>query len=383
MTTKRYLTRRGFMRSAGGSAAAAMFLAACGQTPPEPVAQEPAPAAPASNTAPPPAQGAQLQPSAQPEVKELILASANPNYATQAIYWIAREMGYFEEEGFTKVEIATVDENFRGIVGGSINFGDVDASDVFVAATNNVPVKMLGTWRDREWQILGLSPSIKSPEDLRGKSMIIGTPGTREFAMRADAIRRWSGGTINPDTDLNQISISGASDAWNQALLSDQVQLAAQFPRHVKSIRAAGGDIVLGGWLELPQEGFIGRQDFIEQNPQTTVNLMRALLKARRVWLDYTRKDEIIALMRNNNFNISDDFAEAYYAEPEQYSIDGGFRMQAMNTFISQLAAFDVVPASLRYEAFTDLRYLHQAQREILGMQWPTPTDQSLFALYS
>ena len=375
----RGMSRRSFLK-AGGVSMLSAILAGCASKAPAVVAT----VAPAS------AQGqnqggnalAGRKPSAPPEVTEITVGSANPNYATQAIYWIAKEKGYFDEEGFKNVEIITASENFAGIVGGSIHFGDVDSSDVFVSAKENVPVKMLGTWRDREWQILGLSPSVKKPEDLKGGKCILGTPGTREYDMRAAAIKNWSKGAVDPEKDLDPIEISGASDAYNQALLADQVQVAVQFPRHVKSIRKAGGQVILGGWLEIPQEGLITHADFLAKNPQTVTNFIRATIKGRADWLNHDLKDEIIALMKKNDFNITPDFEEAYYVEPEQYSLHGGFRMQAMYNFIHQLAQYGTVPADLKYEVFTDLKPLHQAQTELLGNAWPPPKDQSLLSLY-
>lgn len=377
---KKQLSRRSFLK-AGGASALTALLAACGRgAPTEPPVAPTAASDTGSQTAALDLGG--RKPSAPPETTEIICGPSNPNYATQAIYWIAQELGYFEEEGFKKVEIITANENFAGVVGGSLTFADVDSSDVFISAMENVPVTMLGTWRDREWQILGLSPTVKTPEDLKGGKMIIGTPGTREYGMRVDAIKRWSKGTVDPETEMEPISISGASDAYNQALLADQVKLALQFPRHVKSIRQAGGDIILSGWLEIPQEGLIANDSFIEKNPQTVVNFLRATLKARAVWLNHDRKDEILAMMKKNNFTITPDFEEAYFVEPEQYALNGGFRMQAMYNYLKQLSDLDIVPATMKYQDFTNLDFLHQAQKELYGTQWPPPEDKSLLSLY-
>lgn len=130
-------------------------------------------------------------------------------------------------------------------------------------------------------------------------------------------------------------------------------------------------------------EGLIANNDFISQNPQTVVNFLRALLKARAIWLNHSMKDEVIALMKKNDFNITPDFEEAYFVEPEQYSLNGAFRMQAMYNYLAELARLGTVPETLRYQDFCDLSFLHQAQQELYGTQWPPPDDRSLLALYS
>lgn len=379
MTTTKYLSRRGFIKATGGGAAAALLLTACAGQAPQQAAE---PASPATSSAPATV-GIRSLPASPPEVKTVSVGMDNPNYATQAIYWIAKAKGYFTEEGFENVDIITADEALQGVIGGSLTFANTDTDFIITAVLNNIPIRMISVHRDHEWQILGYGPDIKTPTDLKGKKGILGTPGTREYARNSRAIVAWSNGTINPDTDIENIEISGNSDAFNQALLSGQVSIAVQFPRHVKSIREAGGDIILGGWNEVPQEALATRQDFLQQNPNTVINFERALLKARAIWLDYSKRDEVIELLKaTNQFNFREGFEEAYYIEPEQYSIHGGFNMQAMWNYLRSLSEFGIIPETVKYQDFCDLTALHTAQMQILGSQWPPKEDRSLLSLY-
>ncbi len=374
------VNRRRFMGIAGGaSAAIATLLSSCGT----PAAT---PAAPAGGeTAATSGAGGRLidAPEGKPETTSIVVAMDNPNYATQAQYYIARDLGFFQQEGFSKVEILTADDTFLGVVSGDITFANTDTDILINGVVNNQPARMICCNRDHEWQIIGLGSDIKAPADLIGKKVILNDPGTREWARSKAAISRWSNGEVDIDRDCEGITVSGGSDNWNQALVSGQVSASIQYPRHVESVKKAGGTILLGGWNEVPQEAMTVNTDFAAKNPITVLNYLRAILKARAVWCDPTRKDEVIALLKaTNQFNFREGFERAYFVEPEQYSIHAGFAMQSMNSYLTDLGSYGLVPEGMRYEAFADLSFLHKAQKQILGTTLPSATDQSLLTLY-
>lgn len=376
------MNRRRFMGIAGGaSAAMAALLTGC--------AQSAAPAAPASGGEA--AGGASAQgsgrtigaPANQPETKDIIIAMDNPNYATQAQYYIAREFGFFKEEGFNDVQILTADETFKGVVGGSITFSNTDTDELVNGVLEGVDAIMIGCNRDHEWQLYGFGADIKAPADLKGKKVIMQAPGTREFERARKAISNWSNGEVDIASDCEAITVSGGSDNWNQALIAGQVSASIQYPRHVESVKAAGGTILLGGWNEVPQEAIVTRKSFVESNPNTVTNYLRAIIKARAVWKDVSRRDEIITMLKGTGqFNFREGFERAYFVEPEQYSLHAGFAMQAMNSFLTDLASYGLVPADLRYQAFTNLAPLHAAQKQVLNTNMPAAEDQSLLTLY-
>ena len=375
---KKRFSRRDFVRVAGATAATLPLLAACAEDPTE------APVAPDNGGETGLIEGQRgglWLPPEQPELKEISASLDNPNFYTVVHWHLINDYGYAAEEGFDKYEFFVSDEPFQGVIGGEITFGSVDADYVMVAKTEGVPVVSIATHRDHEWHIQGLSPSIKSPADLKGTMAAgLGSVGTRTFEQRRTAILNWSDGEVDITTDVEHVKMSGGSDARQVALIADQVQIASIYTRHLKGMTDGGASFFVSGWYEYPQEAIIVHQDTYDKYPRTIVNFLRAYLKSLNTLRDWDMKAQIEATMaEQRDMTLTPEFDAAWVTQVEALAPGGMWRTVAMRFFLDQLAKYEVIPQGTKYQDFAKPDLLRIAQRELMGWAWPPDTQKDIF----
>lgn len=284
----------------------------------------------------------------------------NPNYATQLPIYVAQAQGFFEEVGISEFEAITTDEYVAGLIGGSVDVTQGDTDVILGSAEESgAGLKWLGTYRGTEWQIMGVAPGIETAEDLKGGKVSGGQRGGRNEYVQSKILRELG---LDPEKDVEFVAIGGASDARLQALLGGQIQAASVFPRHRAALEEAGGQFLHEELVDSPQEGMAAMGPWIEDNRETLVAYLTANLKARQYMQDLSKRDEIIATMRENDFEIPDDFVELYQVEIEQISPDGGFEVADMEELVRTQLELGLLPEGMDWREHVDLEPLWEAQ---------------------
>lgn len=294
----------------------------------------------------------------------------NPNYATQLPIYVALAKGYFKHVGIEKVKVITTDNFVAGLVGGSLDLAQGDTDQWLTAAQKSHKVVYLGTYRASEWHILGVSKGIAKPSDLVGKKVTAGERGGRnEFVLK---LMLKSIG-VNP-AKVDFVPLGGGSDARLQALVNGQVQGAVIFPRHLKPLADSGGKALFKKLAAVPQEGIAVRPDFLAKNRATVVAFWEATLRARKFIKNPANKNAVLKIMKDNKFDIPDDFAALYKTEIDQLSNDGGLKAGQMTALVKSEQALDIIPKGLNWKKLSDFTPLWEAQKA-LGMRLdPTPS---------
>lgn len=285
----------------------------------------------------------------------------NPNYATQLPVYIALDKGYFKEVGINDVKVVTSDEFVAGLVGGSIDISQGDTDQWLNAAQKSGKVAYLGTYRSKEWHILGVSKDIKTPQDLVGKKLTAGQRGGRNEYVLKTMLQAIG---VDP-SKVDFVPLGGGSDARLQALVNNQVQGAVIFPRHIKPLQSAGGRTLYKQLTEVPQEGVATRTDFLDKNRATVTAYWKATLKARQYMQDRSHQAEILQIMRSHKFEIPADFEALYSTEIEQISPDGGLDTAKMDELVQQEQQLDIISKELDWKQYTKLDPLWEAQQAL------------------
>ena len=291
----------------------------------------------------------------------ITLGMNNPNYATQLPVYIAMDKGYFKEVGINDVKVVTSDEFVAGLVGGSIDISQGDTDQWLNAAQKSRRIDYLGTYRSKEWHILGVSKDIKTPQDLVGKKVTAGQRGGRnEFVLKT----MLQSVGVDP-SKVDFVPLGGGSDARLQALVNNQVQGAVIFPRHIKPLEKEGGQVLFNKLTDVPQEGVATRSDFLDKNRATVVAYWKATLKARQYMQDPAHEAEILQIMRGHKFEIPPDFEELYKTEIDQISPDGGLDATKMDDLVQQEQQLDLIAKDLDWKQYTKLDALWEAQQAL------------------
>ena len=309
-----------------------------------------------------------------PVKSSLVLGINNPNYATQAPIFIAREKGFFKQVGIKNVRIITTDNFVQGLVGGSLDISQGDTDQwLAAAAKSNKPIKYVATFRDKEWHIIGGKKGINSTADLAGKTVTAGERGGRnEFVIKS--VLKEKGVDASK---VKFVPLGGGSDSRLQALINGQVDGASIFPRHIAPLRKAGGKVLYQKLTAVPQEGIAVMGDWLQQNKATLVAYLTATIKARQYMADPAHEAEVVKIMRANKFELPQEFVDVYKTETDQLSKDGGFDPAQMDDLVKQEQGLDLLPASLDWRKYVDLDALYQAQKALGMPQRPAPSDVS------
>lgn len=201
-----------------------------------------------------------------------------------AMYAVAQEMGYFEEEGLN-VETVNSDGSVAAVQAVGTGQGDITASDtgsILAAVEKNVPVTTVGGLvQNWPWQIATLPGSdIQGPEDLDGKKIGVislasgSAPYARAFA---------KAGGLDPEADVELLPVGVGAQAAS-ALTSGQVDVLALYTQAYSVIELSGTELA---YLENPPifEGirslsFAANAQSVGSDQETYEAFLRAAYKA-------------------------------------------------------------------------------------------------------
>jgi hypothetical protein len=95
----------------------------------------------------------------------------------------------------------------------------------------------------------------------------------------------------------------------------------------------------------------------------TLVAFMTALIKANTYLLDPANKDEIIKVMKEKKYEISDADLGAYDITNGTLSDDLGFKPSGMDELVQQEQQINLMPQDMDWHKFVDFSDLYKAQK--------------------
>ena len=219
-----------------------------------------------------------------------------PLGGSSSYFWVAYRSGSFEKHGL-KLEPIYIRGGLMGIqaaLSGNLNLQLQGASTVVAAwAQGAKEFQFIGAVGNRLDYILAAHPSIKRPEDLKGKRIGVSQLGSSTDFIARLAARRLG---LIPDKDVQIVGIGGQGDRWT-ALTAGQVQATVlQSPFTLKA-RKAG----YPAFLDFSKEDFeytiagpVTMRSFIRAERETVMNFMRGLADGMDFYRDEKNKDRVI-----------------------------------------------------------------------------------------
>ena len=344
-------------------AVAALVVSACGGgATPSPTAGGPSPSAggasPSAGGASP--SGSAAEEIGAPETASITLGVRTGNIGSVAPLFIARDRGYYEEEGLN-VEIIVTDQVQEGIVGGSLNVGIFDPDATVESIHEGVPLIMVAGNRQREPLIIAAAAGIESAEDLAGKDVALGLgPGDPATNFRLEALKA-AGWDLEAVEGIQYVSPPGGSDARAELLYAGQVALTYVFPRHKQPAEEAGGTLIVDDYLDpFLNDVFITTEDFASANTNTLAHFIRATIRGKQDFLDLSQKDAVLELMEAAGFEVGENERAFYEFDPPQHDEDMAIPQEGYERLLEASGVED--PG---FEEVTSLDALHLAQRSL------------------
>lgn len=305
--------------------------------------------------------------------KSLVVGVDNPHYIFSEDVVVAEEKGYFDEVGIEDVTIKVLDEPIPGLIGGSLDLVAADTDAIFSAAQQSRSnLRYLGVNFGKEFIGLGVMAGIDTTDDLVGTKIGAGQANSRtDFNLR----QLLTENGVDLD-DLKVVNSGGTANDRLAAVLAGTMDGASLQIRHRKFLEDVGGKFLLEKTQAVPQSGWAADQLLVD-SPETVAAFLAAVLKARAYIVNPSHQDEVIELMEAADYEIPAEYVAAYADEnaPDYHTVDAGFEVGDMDTFVADSIKFETAPVGTKWRELTDLLPLWQAQKELGIPLRPAPSD--------
>ena len=214
---------------------------------------------------------------------------------TNSHYYVTRQLGLFQKYGLNMELISfpggTV--GLQALFAGDIQFATADGVAGLSANLRGANLYFIaGMINTFPFSILS-KPEIRTPQDLRGKKIVISRYGSSsDTAVRA-AVEKYD---LKPDKDVIILQGGGQSERF-AALRSGAVDAAIVSP----PLNLAGKQMGFNEVIDLSESGVayshqqvVAIKDYLDKNPDTVKRTLRALCEGLAAWKDPAKKSLVL-----------------------------------------------------------------------------------------
>ena len=290
------------------------------------------------------------------------LAYISDSPTSTAAYWVAKDGGIFAKYGLD-LELIFISGSTRGIqslIAGDVSFvgaigtavinGRLAGGDIAIVSslTNTLPYYIIG------------KPTIKSPENLKGKTAAVHIPGTSaDFALRLALTR--AGLAYK---DIKAVTVGG-SPARIASVVTGQLDFTIVQDAEKISGEQAGLRVIMDlAKLKIPFQltctATSGKM--IRENTDTVRRMVRAM--AETVYYYKTRKEDVIKIMQKYTRGHSRQILEEIYASYNDLLVKDTYpTVEGLKNTLEVQASFDPRAVRAKAEDFVDLRFVDELKK--------------------
>jgi len=275
-------------------------------------------------------------------------------------FYVARDEGFFARHHLN-VQLAGFQDgvkSLKGVAGGSVDLGATSSDDVIAAVSQGGGFKAVWSYATPVDSIMLGGPSVKTPADLRGKTIAITDPGG--FAdSQARAVLTDAG---IPASAVRFQSFPGRS-AFVPALTTGKVD-AAVF--HVDDGLTAQKldpnlNVVAKIWQDAPKWWYGAvtvRADYARQHGQVLEDFIQAMIEADR-WM-YSHKSQVVQLATRYTQEDPAVVSQSYdfLAAAHEWPVNDGLRQDMIEYTIQQEFDNHQIDRKPRWQDVVDKRYV-------------------------
>ena len=281
---------------------------------------------------------------------------------TSIAYWVAKEAGFFKKHGLD-MELIFIDGSSRGIqslIAGDLSFTDAVGTSVINGRLAGGDIAIIGSLASTlPYYIIG-KPTIKTPEDLKGKSAAVHIPGTSaDFAMRL-ALK----GVGLSYKDIQAITIGGAP-ARNAAVITGRVDFTVVTDSGKLEGEKAGLRVVIDmAKLKIPFQFSctVTTGKMIRQNPDVVRSMVKAVAEAVHYYK--SQKEAAIKIMQKYTRGQNRPALEGTYDAYRELLVEDLYpTLEGLKNTLEIQASFDPKAAKAKAEDFVDVRFVDELRK--------------------
>ena len=294
--------------------------------------------------------------------EQVRVAYISDSPGSSAPYWIAKEAGFYKKYGLD-VELIFINGSTRGIqslIAGDLDFagavgtsainGKLAGGDIYIidSLVNTLPYYIIG------------KPTIKSPEDLKGRTLATHIPGTSaDFAVRL-ALRRFG----IDYKDIRAVMVGG-STARVAAVINGQTDFTmVTEPGKLQGENAGMKVIIDMAKLKIPFQFSctVTSGKMIRDNPKLVEKMVKSLAEA--VHFFKTHKKESIQIMAKYTRGATPKVLEGSWdAYAELLEEDLHPTLEGLSDTLAVQAAWDPKAGKAKAQDMVDLRFVENLKK--------------------
>ncbi len=198
--------------------------------------------------------------------------------------WLAKEEGVFARHGLEAdlVAVRSAPIQVTALVSNEVQFVRGSASSMLTAAAQGAKLKIiLSLFAERASYNFLVAPSITKPSDLRGKKIGVQDFSGLLWSLTMLSLREMG---LDPQRDNIHIQAIGDSTVIAQSLASGIIDGAALDRLQSARLQGLGIKVLFDlAKIPLPSSPFMASEAFIQKNPQTVENFIKALIEASAI----------------------------------------------------------------------------------------------------
>jgi ABC-type nitrate/sulfonate/bicarbonate transport system substrate-binding protein len=218
---------------------------------------------------------------ASPAWTEPIRVAYSGVASTGTPLWLAKDAGIFARHGLEAdlVTVRSAPLQVSALVSNEVQFVRGSASSMLSAAAQGAKLKiLLSLFAERASYDFLVSSSITNPRDLRGKKIGVQDFSGLLWSLTMLALREMG---LDPQKDNISIQAIGDSTVIAQALATGLIDGAALDKLQSVRLQGLGVKVLLDlSRIALPSSPYMGAEAFIQKNPQTVENFVKAMIEA-------------------------------------------------------------------------------------------------------
>ncbi|HXG51568.1 MAG TPA: ABC transporter substrate-binding protein [candidate division Zixibacteria bacterium] len=309
-------------------------------------------------------------------VAALVLGSARPpgaeaktyiayisdSTSSSVIYWLAKEAGIFKKHGLD-LDLVFINGSVRGIqslIAGDLGYSGAVGTAVINARLAGAEIAIIQSQMNTLPYFIVGSASIRSPEDLKGRSAAVHIPGTSaDFALRLALMK-----VGIPYNSIKAVTVGGAP-ARLAAVLNGQTDFTVVTDGERIQAEKAGLKVIIDmAKLKVPFQFncSVTTRQRIREKPDEVRRVVRALAESGHYYK--THKEESIRVMQKYTRGLGREVLEGAYAANVQLLVDDTYpTVEGLRNTLEIQALADPRAGKAKAEDLVDLRFVDEMRK--------------------
>lgn len=281
---------------------------------------------------------------------------------SSVIYWLGKEAGIFKKHGLD-LDTIFINGSVRGIqslVAGDLGYSGAVGPAVINAKLAGADIAIVQSQMNTlPYFIIG-NATIKSPEELRGKTAAVHIPGTSaDFAMRL-ALRNVG----IPYNQIRAVTLGGAP-ARLGATVNGQADFTIVSEGEKLQGEKGGLKVIIDmARMKVPFQFncTVATRKKIRENPDEVARAVRALAEAGHYFK--THKEESIKVMQKYTRGLDRAVLEGAYAANTEFLVEDTYpTLEGLRQTLEVQALTDPRAAKAKPEDFVELRFVDEMKK--------------------